>query len=135
GDATKLGQAILHAHNVVLAEWKIEGRWLRPPPQWRLKALRDPKPTDLSFANLTEDDDQFLRRQQLYVRDGDQVHLNFALALFAQARGAEVKWDGQNLWVGDQPVPLDDEQKLRVNFVGPPGSLPVLPFRDALMAA
>ena len=63
------------------------------------------------------------------------VDAGTSVALFAQARGAEVHWDGQSLWVGDQSVPLDDEQKLRVNFIGPPGSLPVLPFRDALAAA
>lgn len=135
GDANALGRAIRDAGNVVLAEWKIDGRWLRPLLQWRLKTLMQPEQTDLGFVNLTEDGDQFLRRQQLYMRDGDQAHMNFALALFARAKRAEVQWDGQSLWVGDQPVPLDDEQKLRVNFVGPPGSLPVISFRDALDAA
>jgi adenylate cyclase len=135
GDVTKLGQAILEAGNVVLAQWKLEGRWLRPLPQWRLKALTNPEPTDLGFVNLTEDDDQFLRRQQLYIRDGDQGHLSFALALFGRASGGEVQWDGQKLWIGEQSVPLDSEQKLRVNFIGPPGSVPFLAFRDVLAAA
>jgi len=135
GDATKLGQAIQQAGNVVLAEWKLGDRWLRPLPQWRWKHLLDPRPTDLGFVNLTEDADQFVRQQQLIIRDGEEFRLHFALALFAAARKAEATWDAGGLQVDGIRVHLDADQKMRINFVGPPGSFPIVPFRAALAAA
>jgi len=71
----------------------FDGGWRRPVAQWRLKAFLNPDPLDLGFVNLTEDDDQFARRQQMLIRDGDQAVPHFALALFARARGEEVVWD------------------------------------------
>jgi adenylate cyclase len=48
-----------------------------------------------------------------------------------------VVWDDARgeLRVGEEGIPLDGEQKLPINFVGPPGSYPVLPFRRVLHAA
>jgi adenylate cyclase len=135
GDPKRLGQAISDAGNVVLAQWKAEGRWLLPLPQWRWKHELQPEPTDLAFVDVSEDPDQFIRRQLLIARDGDEPVYQFALALFARARGAPPKWDGSRLSVGDEAIPLDDRQQLRINFVGPPGSFEVIPFRDALAAA
>jgi adenylate cyclase len=140
GDARALGNAILQAGNVVLPRWRSEGRWRQPLPQWRLKAFLSPDPnrTDLGFVNLTEDADQFVRRQQLLVRDGEEAVPSFALALYARSRGTGFRWDeaGGRLFVGEETVPLDAEQKLAINFVGPPRSFfPVLPFRDVLAAA
>jgi CHASE2 domain-containing sensor protein/class 3 adenylate cyclase len=135
GDASKLGQAVHDAGNVVLAEWHLEGRWQRPVWQWQFKYLNDPGPFDFGFVNLTDDDDYFLRRQQLMVRDGDSAHYDFALALFAVARHAEVAWTDGELRAAGEVVPLDDEQKVRVNFLGPPGTVPVISFRDVLAAA
>jgi adenylate cyclase len=135
GDATRLGAAIQEAGNVVLPEWQLQDQRLRPLLQWQARALDEPQATDFGFVNLTDDSDFFLRRQQLYARAGDEAHMHFALALYARARGLAVKWADGSLRVGGESVPLDDEQKLRINFVGPPGSFPVVPFRDALAAA
>src|SRR5207245_1969923 len=137
GDARKLGQAVADAGNVVLPQWQGEGGWRRPVRQWQLKSLLNPEPLDLAFVNLTEDDDQFVRRQQLLIPDraGGIPHL--ALALFARARGVEVVWDevrGQ-LQVGDDRIPLDSEQMLRINFVGPPERFVPMPSREVLDAA
>jgi adenylate cyclase len=138
GDARALGAAVLEAGNVVLPELRSGGRWHLPLPQWRLKAFLSPEPgrTDLGFVNLTEDADQFVRRQQLLVRDADGWVPQFDLALYARSRGAAIAWDDPagRLRVGGEVVPLDAEQKLAINFVGPPGSFPVLPFRDVLAA-
>jgi adenylate cyclase len=139
-EADKLGQAIFEADNVVLAKRLLhistEGAdrdvWLLPLTQWRFKSLTDrARPTDLAFVNLTEDRDHFFRRQQLIDPEGD---LHFALAIHALATGRDVRW-GDGLRVGDEQVPLDDEQCLRVNFVGPPGTFPIVPFHEALTAA
>jgi adenylate cyclase len=141
GDAGALGNAVLEAGNVVLPELRFEGRWQRPLPQWWLPkvALRaDPSHTDLAFVNLTEDADQFVRRQQLLVRDADDWVPQFALALYSRSQGAAICWDeaaGGRLLVGKEVIPLDAEQKLAINFVGPPDSVPVLPFRKVLAAA
>lgn len=138
-EADKLGLAVAEAGNVVLAKRFLQVRnngtrevWLLPLTQWRFKALSDQaRPTDLGFVNLTEDRDQFFRRQQLFGPEGD---LHFALALHAVASGQDARWD-RGLWLNSQWVPLDAEQRLRINFIGPPGSFPVLPFQDVLATA
>jgi class 3 adenylate cyclase/CHASE2 domain-containing sensor protein len=138
GDSTKLGQAIQDAGNVVLAEWKLEERWLKSLPQWRLKTLIDPTKTDSGFVNLTEEDDNYVRRQQLTVPQEAELRLHFSLALFARAQHVrKVEWDNarQTLRLDGEMVPLDDEQKLRINYVGPPGTFAVIPLRRALAAA
>jgi adenylate cyclase len=153
GDARELGAAILAAGNVVLPEWGIKDdadpapgtryvRWIRPLLQWQTKWLARPEPMDLGFINLTEDDDQFVRRQQLLVpeKQGDQVIRlapHFALSLFCRAQGQAFQWDDQRgtLSVGDTQIPLDRQQMLRINFVGPPGSFRILPFDFVLQAA
>src|SRR5207248_3020252 len=99
GDARPMGLAVAEAGNVVLAEWwdQEAKALLLPLLQWRLKAETDPGPTDLGFVNLTEDDDQFVRRQTLLLRvrqdDRDRAEPQFALALFAASRGEEISWD------------------------------------------
>jgi adenylate cyclase len=135
GDATALGQAILDAGNVVLAQTQQEGRWVLPLPQWRLKAALAPAATDFGFINCTEDADYFVRRQQLYVRDGAQARLQFALALAACAQGTSAEWSAAGLRLGEDAIPLDEEQCLRINFVGPPGAFAAVPFRNVLAAA
>lgn len=89
-----MGEAVRDAGNVVLPELRDgKDRWQRPLLQWQLKALNPElgEPTDLAFVNLTEDDDQFVRRQQLLSTDGKRASMHFALALqarpFAQGLG------------------------------------------------
>jgi class 3 adenylate cyclase/CHASE2 domain-containing sensor protein len=145
GDARPLGEAVLEAGNVVLAQrWDGPARRMRPPlVQWRLRAEAEPDPEgrDLGFIDLTEDDDQILRRQALLLKvpgpDGDEAAPHFALALYARARQAGFSWDEERraVRVGEEVIPLDEEQKLRINFVGPPGSFPLLPFGEVLGAA
>jgi adenylate cyclase len=138
GDATKLGRAIQDAGNVVLAEWKLKDRWLQPVWQWRAKSLLDPGQTDFGVVDLTQDEDRFERRQWLLRRDGAASRMHFSLALFVQAQHIKkVEWDDENeeLLLDGETVPLDAEQKLRINYVGPPETFPVLPLREVLAAA
>jgi adenylate cyclase len=137
GEARRLGRAIAEAGNVVLPQWRVKDGWRRPVLQWQLKSLLNPEPLDLAFVNLTEDDDQFVRRQQLLVPDVAGAIPHFALALFARTKGVEVAWDeacGQ-LQIGDDPIPLDNEQLMRINFVGPPETFAPVPFHEVLEAA
>jgi adenylate cyclase len=136
GDATLVGKARDETGIVVLAQWKIRGGWRRPLPQWRGKSLAHSEPADLGFVNLTPDDDHFVRRQQLYALDGDHEGvMHFSLALLARGYGLDVEWDGRDLRVGGDRVPLDDQQMLRINFIGPAGTFPTVSFRDMLAAA
>jgi CHASE2 domain-containing sensor protein len=121
GDATKLGQAVFDAGNVVLAVGKTGGGWIKPLHAWRLKSYMSPDPTDLGFTNATEDPDHFARRQQLYDPDGDSACYHIALALLARATHKDPAWSGSALSLGGEPIPLDDEQMMRINYVGPPG--------------
>lgn len=134
GDAAALGQAIVDAGNVVLPVQQVDDAWQRPLLQWQYKSLLQPEAVDFGFVDLTEDGDNMLRRQQPVARCGDAVHLHFALALYCRKSGQEARWE-DGLWIGDEKLPLDEEQKLRVNFAGPPGTFPVISFRDILTAA
>jgi adenylate cyclase len=134
GDAAALGQAIADAGNVVLPVQQVDDAWQRPLLQWQYKSLLNPEAVDFGFVDLTEDGDNMLRRQQLAARCGDVVQLHFALALHCRATGQQARWD-DGLWVGGEKIPLDHEQKLRMNFSGPPGAFPVIPFREMLSAA
>jgi adenylate cyclase len=135
GDASALGEAVTKAGNVVLPRLWLAGQWMEPVWQWRQKHLLNPEPTDFGFVNVTEDGDHFARCQKLVLSDDDGPSMHFALALFARASGAEVEWQDGRLRLAGEPVPLDASQRLRVNFAGPPGSFPVVSFRDALAAA
>jgi len=135
GDSRLLGKAVLETGNVVLAGL-LEGEGLELPlPEWQLKMQveRDSSGRDAGFIDLTPDDDQILRRQRLLSRAGP----SFALALYARARDAGISWDGERrqLSVLNEVIPLDGERELRINFVGPPGSFPVLSFGQVLEGA
>lgn len=135
GDASKLGTAIESAGNVVLARW-LQGEYnrpLEPLPQWRLKHLTHPEATDEAFVDTSPDSDQFIRRQLMYLDPGQDMH--FALALLLRANPGVVDWSARGLFLDGETVPLDSEQHLRINFVGPPGSVPVISLRDVLLAA
>jgi hypothetical protein len=84
-------------------------------------------------VEVKEDLDHFVRRQHLAEPIGKEKYDRFALALLdangrANLVGDEIRVDGQ-------AVPLDRDHWLRINFVGPPGSIPVVPFHRVLEAA
>lgn len=145
GEAARFGQAAADVRGVVLPRVLTGGPAGLPLPQWRLAELRDALspdppaiPLHLGFVDLTEDGDQFVRRQALMAKDGSgAAGPHFALAVYARARGSEVQFDDEPgvLTVGGEPIPLDADQRLRINFAGPPGAFPVLPFREVLAAA
>jgi adenylate cyclase len=135
GDATAMGKAVVEAGNVVLARWRMGETWLEPLWQWQLKHASQPDDTDFGFVNITEDGDHFLRRQQVFAKADHEAVMHLALATYVRASGAQVEWKDDTLWVDGTAVPLDGEQKLRVNYVGPPGSFHLVPFQRVLEAA
>jgi CHASE2 domain-containing sensor protein len=138
GDATKMGTAVQKAGNVVLARWwnGAHDRPLETAPQWRWKHLSNPDAADacfdLGFVDTTPDGDQFVRRQVIALNDRN---LHFAAALLERAKPNSIRLEGETLQVGGAPIPLDDSQLLRINFLGPPGTVQVVPLRDVLSAA
>ncbi|MBI1914997.1 MAG: adenylate/guanylate cyclase domain-containing protein [Planctomycetes bacterium] len=137
GDALTLGQAVVQTGNVTLPVWKLDQGWLRPVPDWLLKAESpDAETADLGFVNFQEDGDQFLRRQLLLGKDGDRLLPQLALALYARSRGQDVEIDERGRpVVGGAVIPVDDEGLLRINYVGPRGSFETLSFAEVLKAA
>lgn len=137
GDADVMGTAVMEAKNVVLTEWHVNGKWLIPIYQWLTKHDLDPAWTDLGFANLTVDDDTYLRQQQLRVQGDDgQAQPQFALAVFGMLEQLPASWFTEtDLHLDGRKIPLDKDGKLLINFVGPPRTFPQVPFQDVLDAA
>jgi adenylate cyclase len=125
GAGRTLGVAARSAGNVVLPMWWTDTGWEPPLEEWRAGGA-----SELAFLNPTEDSDHYVRRVRL-MRDGVP---NFGLAVFAKSQGAEIVWDptGRDLGVNGERIPLDEDGCLRINYVGPPGTFPVVPFHDIL---
>ncbi len=138
GDARPMGAAVLEAGNVVLPQRWSESGWLRPLVEWQAKALHPNRKclTDLAFADLSEDSDRFVRKQRLLVRKDGEASAQFALALHVRARNHRLTWDEQGrVLIGKRYVPLGQDGLMRINYVGPPGTIPIVSFKDILADA
>ncbi len=139
GDARLLGDAVRTSNKVVLPEYYdvIQDELRRPLIQWSIDAALSNEGMRFGFLNLTEDDDQFIRRQ-LLIDDTKKSapEPSFALALFARAHGDSSRPEirGGELTVADRRIPLDAEERMRINYVGPPGAFPVLSLGKVLEA-
>jgi len=138
GDAEAMGAAVAEAGNVVLPEWLGEGdQPLRPVFQWRVKHEFRPEWNDLGFVNLTMDTDTFVRHQILRAADrqGD-VHPALAIAVFSRAKHLPEEWylARQLQWQG-RLIDLRAEGQMPINYVGPPGTIPTVPFHAVWEAA
>lgn len=135
GDGERLGEVVGKAGNVVLPKWLIaqgdKRQWLLPLYQWRVRE----GPTDLGFVNLTLDSDAFARRQSLRAADEQGEHVHLALAVFAVAQRDQVspKWCLANplVW-NERTIPLDTDDELLINYIGPRGSFPTVSFQEVL---
>ena len=137
GDARLLGEAVADSSKVVLPQYYdvTLDKVRRPLRQWSILADLKNDRTAFGYLNFTEDDDQFIRRQ-LLLDDLNKPAPEpcFALALYARARGVKIEPEAgvQAIKVGDQRVPLDEDGRLRINYVGPSGSIPVIPLAQLL---
>jgi adenylate cyclase len=123
-----LGLAAAEADNVVLpAILRDDGRLLRPLLTWQTGAA-------LALVNLDEDRDHFVRRLALAGRVDGRNYDQFALALLYAAGRAQADTDGR-LRIDGRLVPLDDEGRLPINYVGPPGTIPAVSFGAVLDVA
>jgi len=122
-----MGLAVANAGAVVLPAVLGDGRRVvKPLTTWQTVDT-------FGLVDVTEDGDHFLRRQQIAATAGGGSYSSMALALLdaagrASTEGGEIRVDGQ-------PVPRDAEDCIRINFVGPPGTIRHVPFRAVLAAA
>jgi adenylate cyclase len=139
GDTEVMGQAVSQAGNVVLPEWFLEGEVpQRPPYEWYDQNVPSERPwADLGFVDLSPDADLCLRRQELRLWDDKgNPHAYMALALLAKARGLSRQWmAAPQLSLDGAAIPTDSTGCLRINYVGPAGTIRRVPFRGILAAA
>jgi adenylate cyclase len=127
-DGKALGLAAGRAGNVVLPLMLGDaGRPIGPLRTWQTGS-------PLALVELSADADHIVRRQQLAGRVGDVAFDQFALALLNVAVLAGTDREGV-LYVDHHAVPLDERGQLRINFVGPPGTIPHLSFARVLDAS
>ena len=90
------------------------------------------------YANLTDDPDAFVRRQELIEAPdaGANRPLARSMALLAAEKylGKEAALHGQDLYLGDRRIPAIDRE-IVINFAGPPGTVPMVPLDKFLDAA
>ena len=155
GEAVFVSEAIAGFRRVVLPKWMLSSdKVLLPIYEWTL-ASQFPVEADgpsmqwaeMAAVNADVDDDSFWRRQRLMFSDSSgAVHPAMALSVYAMATERDVKWfnelagsigrDGQaGPRIDGTPVPLDERQKLLINYVGPAGTLPHVSFGQVLAAA
>lgn len=135
GSAEAMGQAVGQTGIVVLPEWMIPGEPpLRPIYEWL--AFPEPHWTNLGYVNVTMDADTIVRRQQLRAASSEGPQPSLALAVFGRANRLPDAWfDQPTLRLDGTPIPLDAEGRMLINFVGPPGTIPFVPFGQVLAAA
>lgn len=102
------------------------GRAIRPLTSWQTAAA-------YGLIQLKEDLDHFVRRHQLAAVVGGEAYDGFPLALLEVAGRIERTGDVPS--VGGRRVPLDSDGCVRINYVGPPETLPHISFREILAAA
>ena len=100
-----------------------------------------------AYANLTDDPDAFVRRQELIEAPrrsgvskeaGDpNAPLTRSMSLLAAEKflGVEAKFRGNQLYLGDRLVPIDQNRQININFAGPPETVPHVPLYQFLAAA
>jgi adenylate cyclase len=121
-------RAASRAGNVVLPIYRAGGRVVRPLTAWRACA------SGLGLVEMSPDPDHFLRRQVLAGQAGDEDYYQLAVALLkAAGRVDDAQPDGE-LRVNGRLVPLEADGSVRVNFMGPPGTVEEVSFKDVLAA-
>lgn len=155
GEAVFVSEAIAGFRRVVLPKWMLSSdKVLLPIYEWTLASqfpVEEDGPSmqwaEMAAVNADVDDDSFWRRQRLMFSDSDgAVHPAMALSVYAMATERDVKWfnelagsiggdDQAGPQIDGTPVPLDEGQKLLINYIGPAGTVPHVSFGQVLAAA
>jgi adenylate cyclase len=88
-----------------------------------------------AFANLTADNDDFVRMQELYEDPATQpVARSFALKMAEKVLGVEAEFPNGGLRLAGETVPVTPERTIRINYAGPADTFPRVPIVDLLAA-
>ncbi len=84
-----------------------------------------------AMANLTADEDDFLRSEELIDKPEPGQPLTHSMALLAVEKflGKEAEVKGRDLYLGGKLIPTDD-RTMKINFAGPPGTFPRVSLAD-----
>jgi CHASE2 domain-containing sensor protein len=85
------------------------------------------------LVDVEEDLDHFVRRHRMAEPVGGENRDSLALAMLWVARRAEAT--GGQIRVDGRRIPLDRDGCMRINYVGPPRTVPQVPFARVLAAA
>lgn len=150
GDAETMGVAVNETARgkVVLSEFFAKSSIVEPCLVWQPVT---PSWNDIGYVNLTIDEgDMTLRKQALRApppkppadaAEPDDaaaapIHPSFGLAIFGKFEEWGQSWfHDARLTLDGRPIPLSNDGKLYVNYVGPPGTIPRIPFSKVLAAA
>ena len=92
-----------------------------------------------AFANLTADDDDFVRRQELIEAPGKSGDVplarSFALRVAEKFVGADAQFQNSQLMLGGQSIPISADRRILINYAGPPGTFPRVSMADFEAAA
>ncbi len=85
------------------------------------------------YANLTNDQDDFVRRQELIEEPKagtptESLARSLAFLAVEKFTGKQAKFVDGQLHLGDTPLPVDTDRFLTINYAGPPGSFPRVPL-------
>ena len=102
-----------------------------PPPALPLYLLASSQKL-LGFLNLTPDEDDFIRRQELSVPTVRGEVYSLGLQLAARASRQPIRREGGRLFLGPRLLPQDSRGALMINPSGPAHTLQYISFVDVL---
>lgn len=83
------------------------------------------------LANTPQESDAFIRRGQLFRKVHDERHYSLALEGMRRYLGVgkgEINFEAGTLEFGDRKIPLDDEDKMWINYCGPAKTFKTIPY-------
>jgi len=93
-----------------------------------------------AFANLTADDDDFIRNQELTeapsANPGDPPSArSLAMRTAEKYIGADAQFQKGGLWLGGRSIPVSPQRAIAINYAGPPNTFPSVSLADFEAAA
>jgi len=89
------------------------------------------------FPNLTDDPDGFIRRQELLEAPadaGEPAARSLAFRVTERYLGQDAVFENGRLTLAGQPIPIDDNRTIYINYVGGRGTFPHVSLADVVTA-
>jgi adenylate cyclase len=92
------------------------------------------------FPNISEDQDHFVRYQELLEAPNPndpsaEPHHSFALKIVEKYLGRDLQVKGGHLMLAGKEIPTVKDRTIAINFAGPPDTYPIVSLVDFLAAA